>query len=126
MLGLYTPLNHPQKEIRLLTLAPPGASNPSHTLTIHPLAVAPPFTALSYVWGSPTNTNPITINNATIPITETLATALHNLSKNPHHHAPLGRRDMHQPILPPRANPPSANHARDLLPRLQCHRVSQS
>ncbi|KAK4442843.1 HET-domain-containing protein [Podospora aff. communis PSN243] len=68
---LYIPLNNPDKEIRLLT------SN--YILTTHPLATAPPFAALSYVWGSPADTTPITINNNTISITKTLATALHNL-----------------------------------------------
>ncbi|KAK5659002.1 hypothetical protein OQA88_1088 [Cercophora sp. LCS_1] len=72
---LYTPLSHPHKEIRLLTLAP------TYTLTTYPIAIAPPFTALSYVWGSPTDTTPITINNTTVHVTKTLATALRNLRK---------------------------------------------
>ncbi|KAH9938936.1 heterokaryon incompatibility protein-domain-containing protein [Amylocystis lapponica] len=52
--SIYTIL--PPRSFRLLTILPPSSRDPSKLtcqLSTHPLASAPPYTALSYTWGSP-------------------------------------------------------------------------
>ncbi|KAF2488650.1 HET-domain-containing protein [Lophium mytilinum] len=87
-LPLYEPLTKGQ--IRLLHLHPKlhkAAQDPTNallhgTLQTTTLDNAPPYVALSYVWGSSTNLQPLILNNRIIQITPNLATALSHI-QNP-------------------------------------------
>src|SRR5271170_948549 len=73
---IYQQLNASRREIRLLTIrAAPEDDAASHPpvecdLVTVPLEEAPPYRALSYVWGDPTITSAITLNGATLQVTE--------------------------------------------------------
>lgn len=72
---IYSYLNPSQEEIRLLEIT---ATDPSITcnISIVSLHESPKFCALSYVWGSATTTEEITVNGSTMSITKSLANAL--------------------------------------------------
>lgn len=74
--------------IRLLELHPPSVENTTTTtydapligtIKVVPIASPPPYTALSYTWGTPNFTEPITINTHPFLVTESLSSALRHL-----------------------------------------------
>lgn len=77
----YERLNEAADEFRLLTIIPshdedgPIACN----LEVHSLAKPPPFHALSYVWGDPTDTIDIIVNGTIFKATKNLENALRAL-----------------------------------------------
>ncbi|KAH7383577.1 heterokaryon incompatibility protein-domain-containing protein [Cadophora sp. MPI-SDFR-AT-0126] len=76
---LYTPVDSASHEIRVLDIFPglPGTSiscSTRHTKLLQQDTVA--YTALSYVWGRPDITTPITFNGISHPVTLNLASAL--------------------------------------------------
>jgi hypothetical protein len=83
MASFYTPLDVSKKEIRLIRV------NLSHdwlrpiccTISKHSLDNAPPYQALSYVWGDPQNTESITVGNFVLPVTRNLAAFLRELRR---------------------------------------------
>jgi hypothetical protein len=77
---LYTPLA--PRTIRLLTISPSNTNDPDAPLQCHiqtyPLDTAPPYNALSYVWGSTEHLVPLTCNTShTLHITHNLSGVLH-------------------------------------------------
>ncbi|KAF2820169.1 HET-domain-containing protein, partial [Ophiobolus disseminans] len=67
----YQPLHPKPPQIRLLSLAP--TSGPIHCeISTFDLASAPPYKALSYVWGAPTPACSIYINDQPLPVRENL------------------------------------------------------
>src|SRR6186997_769638 len=72
----YTPLIGP-KVIRLIDLQPGQKDDPvSVRLFSVSLESAPPYDAISYVWGDPDDTIPISCNGIPFPITRSLHWAL--------------------------------------------------
>jgi hypothetical protein len=83
---VYETLNSSNAEIRLLTVQiNEAAGNLHYQLVACSLNdnFRPTYGALSYVWGDPTITVPITINGSFIQVTENLAKALTALSHIP-------------------------------------------
>ncbi|KIM98607.1 hypothetical protein OIDMADRAFT_147069 [Oidiodendron maius Zn] len=83
---VYETLNSSNAEIRLLTVQiNEAAGNLHYQLVVCSLNdnFRPIYGALSYVWGDPTITVPITINGSVIQVTENLAKALTALSHIP-------------------------------------------
>jgi len=80
---IYLPLPPPPtRTIRLLQIHPSASPNAPLTSTIstHPLSSAPPYSAISYVWGDPhTPLHQITCNNAIAKITPNLHWALRSV-----------------------------------------------
>jgi hypothetical protein len=79
---IYSPLNRETSDIRLLTLLPGEGSTPI-SIDIETARLTedekPDYEALSYVWGSMENLSDVVVGsseNATLPITQNLATAL--------------------------------------------------
>lgn len=73
--GVFRPLAAGQ--MRLIQLQPGSVATPIVCrLDEVLLEDTPPYTALSYVWGSPEPVNTVTINDNAIPITANLHTAL--------------------------------------------------
>ncbi|KAH7350605.1 heterokaryon incompatibility protein-domain-containing protein [Rhexocercosporidium sp. MPI-PUGE-AT-0058] len=83
----YSPLG--ANEFRLLTLHPrfpdshedvsPREFPISCTLIPYSRAQSPPYKALSYTWGDPSNTAPITVNGSTFHVTANLFAALEHI-----------------------------------------------
>jgi len=75
----YHPLDETINEIRLLELSPTpstpdGTNTPAHCRIIHTSQQdAPPYSALSYVWGSPTDTVPIAVRQSHVTFAEDLS-----------------------------------------------------
>lgn len=74
---MYTPLQH--NEFRLMTLYPGKEATFHCTLHVHPIDNAPPYEALSYVWGDPTRSVYITLSGFSFAIHSSLASALFDL-----------------------------------------------
>lgn len=78
----YSTLDPGKSEIRLVTLLP---SNPRDaircTLSIASLDSAPNFTALSYVWGDPSDTKPISVDGEPFAATVNLEACLQAIRK---------------------------------------------
>jgi len=74
----YQPLNDSDNEIRLLTIKPADdeAAAVDCTLAHFSLSMLPSYAALSYCWGNPDDTQPITINGSTFDATVNLYHAL--------------------------------------------------
>ncbi|KZL65589.1 het domain-containing protein [Colletotrichum incanum] len=67
--GLYSALGCEKKSIRLLNFHGPKESDTFRcTLNVHPLDDAPPFIAVSYVWGAPEPSHKIAVNEVTFQI----------------------------------------------------------
>ncbi|KAK0712044.1 heterokaryon incompatibility protein-domain-containing protein [Lasiosphaeris hirsuta] len=82
-MALYQPLDASCKEIRLLKIT--GESQGMITCRLHTVSLAdgiPRFTALSYVWGSPTPNTSILVNGAELSITMNLADALKSVTSH--------------------------------------------
>jgi hypothetical protein len=80
----YEPLNASTHEIRLLLLQPTPKTDVEGQVHCNLFSVpldndTPIFEALSYVWGDPTSTELILLNNIPFKITQTLFTALRYL-----------------------------------------------
>jgi hypothetical protein len=80
---LYGPLNHSCYEIRLLEILPSPDENAvvSCRLLTCSLVHIPKYIALSYVWGDPSVTKDIWVNERAIPVTRNLALALQNVRR---------------------------------------------
>jgi hypothetical protein len=69
----YQPLNASDNEIRLLTIQPAAEeAAPVDSLNRVSLSQLPSYAALSYCWGSPHDTRPITVNSNTFDATANL------------------------------------------------------
>ncbi|KAI4618227.1 uncharacterized protein J4E87_007895 [Alternaria ethzedia] len=70
----YQPLDHATQQIRLVTLLDPLESNDAIRLDIEVFEIseAPPYTALSYVWGPPPSSHDIFIADGRLQIRENL------------------------------------------------------
>ncbi|CAH0043759.1 unnamed protein product [Clonostachys solani] len=78
---LYRPLDSSVPEIRLFALEPAQSDEGAiigHLQTV-PLGSAPAYEALSYMWGKPVYSEPITIAGHTVLVTPNLAVALRGL-----------------------------------------------
>jgi hypothetical protein len=74
---LYSQLSFQKAEIRLLTFTSQQTDMALQcTLTTVPLPKSPPYVALSYMWGDPTNTVPILVNHLEVQVTVNLRNAL--------------------------------------------------
>ena len=76
---IYTPLpkdNANQRKIRLLTVHEGAGTEIRCSLDTIPLDEAPPYEALSYVWGDPNRTREITLDGKSFQVTTNLASAL--------------------------------------------------
>lgn len=75
---IYTPLDPTTQEIRLITLHPNASLTAPVILTLSTasLATKPKYEAISYVWGDPTITAPISIDGVSVEVTTNLETAL--------------------------------------------------
>jgi hypothetical protein len=51
-------------------------------MKVFPLAEAPPFRALSYVWGDPNITEPVLVDGHSLPVTKNLLAALGRIHKH--------------------------------------------
>ncbi|KAH8724276.1 heterokaryon incompatibility protein-domain-containing protein [Phaeosphaeriaceae sp. PMI808] len=76
---LYTPLN--EGEIRILSISPSKDQHSSLSCTLHPvsLRLRPQYTALSYVWGDPSNPEQAEVNGHTVLLQSNLAVALRQI-----------------------------------------------
>ncbi|KXH35473.1 hypothetical protein CSIM01_10232 [Colletotrichum simmondsii] len=78
---IYPPLSRETKSTRLLQFQPQEEDEPLQcTLKTHSLNDAPPFIALSYVWGAPGPTHDICINDVAFQVRENLWHALQQLA----------------------------------------------
>ncbi|KAJ3541341.1 hypothetical protein NM208_g4658 [Fusarium decemcellulare] len=76
---VYTPLGDPSKNIRLLEIfVRDSERRPPVTCRMRTVALqdAPPFAALSYVWGDPNERENIVLNSQLVPVTKNLEGAL--------------------------------------------------
>jgi len=99
----YPPLSAHPKSCRLVTLLPGEFDNPiSCVLSVVNGDMCHVYEALSYVWGNPRQTTPITLNGLDFPVTTSLSTALRYLR---HHTIPrvlwvdaicINQRDVHE------------------------------
>ncbi|GJC99386.1 pectinesterase [Colletotrichum higginsianum] len=79
---LYPSLNRETRSVRLVKIhAPVGNETLRCTLTAQPLDDAPPFIAVSYVWGSPEPSREIRVNEAAFRVRENLWHALQQLAR---------------------------------------------
>lgn len=76
--GIYQPLPDSQRSIRLIEIAPGWPEEEIHVrlITVDDVNVAPPYVALSYVWGLKLAPNPILCNGAFKSVTKSLGEAL--------------------------------------------------
>ena len=75
--SIYKALNTLTNEIRLLSFMPTIEPNGiGLQLDVVNINKAPPYRALSYVWGDPTITEPICLNGVNFKVTKNLYTAL--------------------------------------------------
>ncbi|KAI2633383.1 heterokaryon incompatibility protein-domain-containing protein [Xylaria nigripes] len=80
---LYKPLNNARKEIRLLEFPTDHDADvtSSYRLIIVSILDRPCFSALSYVWGNSSSTEPILLNGIAKQVTNNLASALRHICK---------------------------------------------
>lgn len=78
---IYQRLDTSQDEIRLLRPCQAGNKN-AWELVTHSIQTCPPFAALSYLWGIDAQTNNITVNDQSFPITSSLACALDHVEQH--------------------------------------------
>lgn len=71
---LYSPLDPSKREIRLLHRSKDNDNN--YQLSVFPFDDAPPFFALSYVWGSSSDRRHVFVEGVPVPVTTNLAAAL--------------------------------------------------
>jgi hypothetical protein len=76
---LYHALSEERKEIRLLGITTTPDDDIQCTLSTVSLRDCLQFTALSYVWGDPTDTEPFRVNGRDVLITKSLAFALRHV-----------------------------------------------
>lgn len=79
--AIYTPLDSSRNEIRLLEILPRSSDyecdHTVHCRLIHSsLDSRPSYTAISYVWGDPTEKKAVVVNGQLVQITTNLADAL--------------------------------------------------
>ncbi|KPM41495.1 hypothetical protein AK830_g5080 [Neonectria ditissima] len=79
-MSLYTALDSLRKEIRLLVLQPGADTDPLQCqLQVASLLSAPPYEALSYVWGLGQNSLSVSVDGHDVPVTDNLHAALRRL-----------------------------------------------
>ncbi|OHE92741.1 hypothetical protein CORC01_11959 [Colletotrichum orchidophilum] len=84
--AIYHPLSRETKSTRLLQFQHQQENESLQcTLTTHSLNDAPPFVALSYVWGAPEPAYDININGAVFQVRENLWHALHQMAHIANH-----------------------------------------
>jgi len=78
---IYTPLDRGRREIRVVRIAPgvDPSFDISCELAVVSLDSSPSYTALSYTWGNPKDTLPITLNGHRFDVTRNLKRALQRL-----------------------------------------------
>jgi hypothetical protein len=78
---LYDPIELEKHEIRLLTIQPSANFDEEISCTLSKAFMRDGlrFTALSYVWGDPKVTEPITVNGKRVQVTTNLASALRHI-----------------------------------------------
>ncbi|KAL0936262.1 pectinesterase [Colletotrichum truncatum] len=91
---LYPPLDPQTRSTRLLKFLPQDNDTIRCTLTTHTIDDPPPFIGLSYVWGPPSPSYDILVNNEPFQVRENLWHALRRLVQ-------IANNDNHS-ILPPR------------------------
>jgi hypothetical protein len=82
--SIYSALDTHKSEIRLLEIVNTDAGNTSPTsCRFHTVSLQdePQFAALSYVWGNPTDTGTVIVDDAEITVTASLADALKHVKK---------------------------------------------
>jgi hypothetical protein len=82
---LYRPLNTKNREIRLVEIldTPDGSvCCQLSTVAFTNPATKPQYSALSYVWGDASDTENITVNGKTVPVTKNLAVALRHVKEH--------------------------------------------
>jgi hypothetical protein len=72
---LYSLLNPSKREIRLLHRCK-GSTDNDYRFSVFPFDDAPPFFALSNVWGSSEDRNLVVVEGVSVPVTTNLAAAL--------------------------------------------------
>ncbi|KAK1833037.1 heterokaryon incompatibility protein-domain-containing protein [Podospora conica] len=82
---LYSPLDPSKREIRLLHLSkhPRRGNLDKYRLSVFAFEDAPPFFALSYVWGSSEERTEIGVEGIPVPVTTNLAAALDHVWNAP-------------------------------------------
>jgi len=82
---VYEPLSDPANSIRLLSIDPAWPAEPLavQLITIPDRHTVPPYQALSYVWGSPSDPASIKCNGHDMQITRNLDSALRALRQLP-------------------------------------------
>jgi hypothetical protein len=77
----YDPLDESKSEIRLLSILLGPESNLIRCTLQHVSCSSayPEYTALSYCWGNPKHSLPITVNGCMVPVTRNLEAALQEL-----------------------------------------------
>ncbi|KUJ13434.1 HET-domain-containing protein [Mollisia scopiformis] len=80
--SFYQHLNVMKSEIRLLEILQNTSNDAAYRLSTVSLDDSPNFTALSYVWGDAAVTDDIVVNDATVPVTVNLSSALKHVSKH--------------------------------------------
>ncbi|KAI1375136.1 HET-domain-containing protein [Hypoxylon crocopeplum] len=76
----YTPLDRPDRQIRLLTIYPGSWNNKIEcSLQVASIDDQPSYEALSYVWGDSINRKPIRVDGRTVEVTQNLFFALRRL-----------------------------------------------
>lgn len=82
---IYQPLPNPLRSIRLLSISPGWPSDPISValVTIQDIEDAPAYDALSYVWGTAHDPNPVSCNGIPKQVTKSLSSALRALRPLP-------------------------------------------
>ncbi|KAH8699396.1 heterokaryon incompatibility protein-domain-containing protein, partial [Phaeosphaeriaceae sp. PMI808] len=77
---IYKPLRTEAHQIRLCSILPASFDDPIQcVLKIASLDEQPPYEALSYVWGDPSDCLPITVDSRNLPVTKNLECAMRYL-----------------------------------------------
>ncbi|KAI1769161.1 heterokaryon incompatibility protein-domain-containing protein [Hypoxylon sp. FL1150] len=81
--AIYAPLNHARREIRVIEILPGPDDQPVRCVLYTQLldAAATRYAALSYVWGDPSVTQDIIVNDRRLAVTTNLASALWHFRK---------------------------------------------
>ncbi|KAE9367117.1 hypothetical protein N431DRAFT_429848 [Stipitochalara longipes BDJ] len=79
---LYSPLSEEKREVRMLEVVSNTKIELGCSLHIVSLNEDAPFAAISYVWGDPNDTEPITVNGVVVFITKGLASAIRHIQKH--------------------------------------------
>ena len=116
MASIYQPLRSDRREFRLLKLEP--APNLDYelvcSLVLSSLDINPKYDALSYAWGDPAITKPISLNGLERSVTTSLELALRYFAACIRHYCHLGRCGLYQPKGLPGTQCPGTNDEKHL------------